>query len=78
VIYNAEIRLVDGFYNNTNVTTIIYAHLSAQDLEAALVKLIYGEQSFSGRLPYKVAKQESDYSSLVNPSAPNNGSIYYS
>jgi len=31
---------------------------------------MYGKQSPSGRMPYTVAKQESDYGALLNPILP--------
>lgn len=77
VIHNAGIRLVDGFYDNPNVTAIVYAHLPGQDSGTALVDLLYGRQSFSGRLPYTVAVQASDYGTLLDPTAPDNTSNYF-
>lgn len=59
VIENAGIRLVDTFYNHPNVTAIIYAHLPGQNVGRALASLVYGDVSFSGKLPYTVAKNES-------------------
>lgn len=77
VIHNAGIRVIDGFYSNPNVTAIIYAHLPGQDSGAALVQLMYGQQSFSGRLPYTVAMNASDYGSLLAPTVPDATSDYY-
>lgn len=77
VIHNAGIRLVDGFYSNPNVTAIIYAHLPGQDTGTALVQLMFGDVSFSGRLPYTVAKQASDYGSLLGPTVADATSDYY-
>ncbi|KZL66043.1 beta-glucosidase [Colletotrichum tofieldiae] len=62
IIHAAGIRLVDQWIEHANVTATIIAHLPGQDSGAALVKLLYGESSFSGRLPYTLAKNESDYS----------------
>lgn len=67
VIHNAGIRLVDQFINNPNVSAVIFAHLPGQDSGRALVELLYGKQSPSGKLPYTVAKNESDYGNLLNP-----------
>jgi beta-glucosidase len=67
VIHNAGVRLVDQFINNPNVTAVIFAHLPGQDSGRALVELLYGRQSPSGKLPYTVAKNESDYGNLLNP-----------
>lgn len=49
---------------------MIFAHLPGQDSGRALVQLLYGQQSFSGKLPYTVAKNESDYINAGQPSSP--------
>ena len=64
VIHNAGVRLVDRWIDNPNITAVILAHLPGQDTGAALVEVMYGNQSPSGRLPYTVAKNESDYAEL--------------
>lgn len=66
-IHNAGIRLVDAFADHPNVTAIMYAHLPGQDGGRALEKIIYGDVSPSGRLPYTVAKKAGDYGDLLNP-----------
>ncbi|KAF4956533.1 hypothetical protein FSARC_11535 [Fusarium sarcochroum] len=60
-IHAAGIRLVDQWIDHPNITATIIAHLPGQDSGEALVKLLYGEASFSGKLPYTIAKNESDY-----------------
>ncbi|KAI0015001.1 glycoside hydrolase family 3 protein [Xylariomycetidae sp. FL0641] len=62
VIHAAGIRLVDQWIEHPNVTATILAHLPGQDSGTALVKLLYGEANFSGKLPYTLARNESDYS----------------
>ncbi|KAI0602912.1 glycoside hydrolase family 3 protein [Biscogniauxia sp. FL1348] len=62
IIHAAGIRLVDQWIEHPNVTATIIAHLPGQDSGEALVKLLYGEAGFSGKLPYTLAKNESDYS----------------
>ncbi|KAK7416178.1 glycoside hydrolase 3 [Neonectria punicea] len=61
IIHAAGIRLVDQWIEHPNVTATIIAHLPGQDSGQALVKLLYGEASFSGKLPYTLAKNETDY-----------------
>ncbi|KAI0010234.1 glycoside hydrolase family 3 protein [Xylariaceae sp. FL0662B] len=61
VIHNAGTRLVDQWIDHPNVTATILAHLPGQDSGEALVKLLYGEAAFTGKLPYTLAKNESDY-----------------
>lgn len=62
MIHAAGIRLVDQWIEHPNITATIIAHLPGQDSGEALVKLLYGEANFSGKLPYTIAKNESDYS----------------
>ncbi|KAI1828175.1 glycoside hydrolase family 3 protein [Xylaria intraflava] len=62
VIHAAGIRLVDQWIEHPNVTATIIAHLPGQDSGEALVQLLYGEAGFSGKLPYTLARNESDYS----------------
>ncbi|KAI1762237.1 glycoside hydrolase family 3 protein [Hypoxylon sp. FL1150] len=61
VIHAAGVRLVDQWIDHINVTATIIAHLPGQDSGEALVKLLYGEAGFSGKLPYTLARNESDY-----------------
>lgn len=67
VVHNAGIRVVDAFADNYNVTAIIYAHLPGQDAGRAVARVLYGDVSPSGRLPYTVARDPADYGSLLNP-----------
>lgn len=62
VVHAAGVRLVDRWIEHPNVTAAVLAHLPGQDSGAALVRLLYGEANFSGRLPYTLARNESDYS----------------
>jgi beta-glucosidase len=70
VIHNAGVRLVDEWIENPNITAVIYGHLPGQDSGRALVELMYGRQSPSGRLPYTVAKKDTDYGIALNPVYP--------
>ncbi|WPH00256.1 Hypothetical protein R9X50_00308000 [Acrodontium crateriforme] len=72
VIHNAGVRLVDNWIDHPNITSVIYAHLPGQDSGQALIDVMYGVQSPSGRLPYTVAKNATDYGSLLNPAVADN------
>lgn len=61
VIHAAGIRLVDQWIGHPNITATVIAHLPGQDSGESLVQLLYGEAGFSGKLPYTIAKNESDY-----------------
>nr|RBQ92251.1 hypothetical protein FVER53263_11749 [Fusarium verticillioides] len=76
-IHNAGVRLVDQWIDHPNVTAVLFAHLPGQDAGKSLVEIIYGDQSPSGRLPYTVAKNESDYGELLMPVKADNASNYY-
>ncbi|KAK4497776.1 hypothetical protein PRZ48_010429 [Zasmidium cellare] len=78
VIHNAGIRLVDQWIEHPNVTATLFAHLPGQASGDALVEVLYGRQSPSGRLPYTVAKNESDYGALLNPTQPDAQNPQYS
>ncbi|KAF9884618.1 hypothetical protein FE257_001440 [Aspergillus nanangensis] len=70
VIHNAGIRLVGDWIDHENITAVMFAHLPGQDAGKAVVDLLYGRHSPSGRLPYTVAKRAEDYGSLLHPSQP--------
>ena len=77
IIHNAGIRLVDVWIENPNVTAVIYAHLPGQDSGRALVEILFGLISPSGKLPYTVAKNESDYGPLLTPSTPSGDYVFF-
>ncbi|KAG6218822.1 hypothetical protein E4U34_003920 [Claviceps purpurea] len=75
VLHNAGPRLVNEFADHPNVTVILMAHLPGRETSkaeqvTALVKLLYGEASPSGKLPYTLARNASDYGHLLNPDKP--------
>lgn len=70
IFQNAGARLVDTFIDHPNVTALIFAHVPGQDSGKALVSLLYGDENFSGKLPYSVPKNESDYAGLDKPAEP--------
>jgi beta-glucosidase len=70
VFHNAGIRLVDQWIDHANVTALIFAHLPGQDSGKALVSILYGKSNPSGKLPYTVARNESDYGELQSPDLP--------
>ncbi|KAI0191870.1 glycoside hydrolase superfamily [Astrocystis sublimbata] len=70
VFHNAGVRLVDQFIDHPNVTALIFAHLPGQDSGRALTSILYGDANPSGKLPYSVPRNESDYGPLRNASLP--------
>ena len=67
IVHNVGVRLVDAFADNENVTAIVFAHLPGQDAGRAVARILYGDVSPSGRLPYTVARDSSDYGNLLGP-----------
>lgn len=70
IFQNAGVRLVDQWIDHPNITALIFAHLPGQDSGAALVSLLYGDDNFSGKLPYSIPKNESDYQNTLAPAQP--------
>lgn len=77
VFHNAGPRLVDTFVDHPNVTGLIFAHLPGQDSGRALTSILYGKSNPSGKLPYTVAKNESDYGQLLSPDVPKDEFAYF-
>jgi beta-glucosidase len=74
IIHTVGIRLLDPWITNPNVTAVIIGHLPGSDTGPALVELLYGSQSPSGKLPYTIPKQSSDYP-VVGPDLPQPGDL---
>ncbi|KAL2152564.1 hypothetical protein VTH82DRAFT_5748 [Thermothelomyces myriococcoides] len=75
VIHNAGIRLVDQFIDHPNVTALMFAHLPGEASGRAVVSLLYGDENPSGKLPYTVARNESDYP-VLGPDVEPEGSMF--
>ncbi|KKA30951.1 hypothetical protein TD95_001324 [Thielaviopsis punctulata] len=69
ILHNSGVRLVDQFADNENVTAIIFGHLPGQDSGPAITSILFGDVNPSGKLPYTVARNESDYFS-AGPDLP--------
>lgn len=77
VFHTAGARLVDQFVEHPNITAIIFAHLPGQDSGKALVDILYGKENPSGKLPYTVARNESDYEALLKPDLTLDGTFQH-
>ncbi|KAH8594126.1 glycosyl hydrolase family 3 N terminal domain-containing protein [Bisporella sp. PMI_857] len=51
--------------SNPNVTAIIAAHLPGEQSGNSIVDVLWGDYNPSGRLPYTIAKQPSDYNAAI-------------
>lgn len=69
VVHAGGTRLVDQWIEHPNVTAAVVAFLPGQDSGEALVRLLHGDDgtNFSGRMPYTVARNESDYGAVLHP-----------
>lgn len=56
---------VEQWIDNPNVTAVIHAHMAGAEAGNAIADVLYGDVNPSGRLPYTIAKQRSDYSADV-------------
>ncbi|KAH6840801.1 glycoside hydrolase superfamily, partial [Chaetomium sp. MPI-CAGE-AT-0009] len=75
VLHNAGTRLVDRFVDHPNVTALIFAHLPGEASGRAVVSLLYGESNPSGKLPYTVARNETDYA-VLGPDVAAEGDMF--
>ncbi|GAB7366379.1 hypothetical protein MBLNU230_g8177t1 [Neophaeotheca triangularis] len=66
ITHNAGVRTLD-FADNENVTAIIMAHLPGQDSGRALTNILYGDANPSGKLPYTIPYEESDFGPILAP-----------
>lgn len=67
VVHNAGIRLVDQWIDHPNITAVILAHLPGQNSGEAITQILYGDVSPNGKLPYTIARNESDYGAILEP-----------
>lgn len=67
VVHAAGIRVVDAWIDHVNVTAVLFAGLPGQESGHSLTDVLYGDVNPSGRLPYTVARRESDYGALLGP-----------
>jgi hypothetical protein len=71
--------LVEAWIDNPNVTAVLAAGLPGQETGNALVDVLFGAVNPSGRLPYTIAKQRSDYpADIVYSSSATTPQITYS
>jgi beta-glucosidase len=67
VIHNAGPRIVGAWIDNPNITAVLFTRLPGQDAGRALVSILFGDISPSGRLPYTLARDPTDYGDLLGP-----------
>jgi beta-glucosidase len=65
VLHTVGPVLVEAWIDHPNVTAVLAAGLPGQESGNAIVDVLFGAVNPSGRLPYTIAKQRSDYSAEV-------------
>ncbi|KAL3420316.1 beta-glucosidase M [Phlyctema vagabunda] len=66
VLHSAGPRVVDAWIEHENVTAVIFGGLPGQESGHSLVDVLYGDVTPSGKLVHTIAKQDSDYGSVLN------------
>jgi hypothetical protein len=57
--------ILEPWIDHPNVTAVVWAGLGGTETGNALVDVLYGDVSPSGRLPYTIAKSPDDYPAQV-------------
>ena len=73
VVHSVGPMIMEEWIDHPNVTAVLWAGLPGQESGNSLVDVLYGAYNPSGRLPYTIAKNRSDYSAdivYVNSSTP--------
>ena len=67
VVHSVGPIILESVLSNANVLAVVWAGLPGQESGNGLVDVLYGSTSPNGKLPYTIAKKESDYgTSVVN------------
>jgi beta-glucosidase len=65
VIHSVGPIILEEILATPNVMAIVWAGLPAQESGIALVDILYGDVSPSGKLPYTIAKRATDYGTTI-------------
>ncbi|EJU05081.1 hypothetical protein DACRYDRAFT_20627 [Dacryopinax primogenitus] len=61
VLHTVGAVTMESWIDNENVTAVLYSALPGQESGNSLVDVLFGAVTPSGKLPYTIAKQRSDY-----------------
>ncbi|KAI9735181.1 MAG: hypothetical protein M1834_001771 [Cirrosporium novae-zelandiae] len=64
ITHSGGINIMD-WADNDNVTAIIAAHLPGNQMGNSIADILYGDTNPSGKLPYTIAYEKSDYNTAV-------------
>jgi len=57
--------IIEPWIDHPNVTAVLWAGISGTEIGNAIADVLYGDYNPSGRLPYTIAKQASDYVPVI-------------
>ncbi|KAF2836614.1 glycoside hydrolase family 3 protein [Patellaria atrata CBS 101060] len=72
VMHTVGAVMVDSFYDNPNVTAILWAGLPGEESGNSIADVLYGRINPGGKLPFTIAKSPEDYPTSIIYT-PNNG-----
>lgn len=61
VVHSVGPLIIEPWIEHPNITAVLWAGLSGPETGNSLVDVVYGDVNPSGRLPYTIAKNASDY-----------------
>jgi beta-glucosidase len=65
VVHSVGPLIIESWIDHPNVTAVLWAGIPGQESGNALVDVLYGLYNPSGRLPYTIAKNRTDYSADI-------------
>lgn len=65
IVHSVGPLILEPWIDHPNVTAVLWAGLPGQESGNALVDVLYGAVNPSGRLPYTIAKDQSDYAADI-------------
>ena len=72
VAHSVGPAILEPWIEHPNVTAVVWAGIPGTEAGNSLADVLYGDYNPSGRLPYTIAKDPSDYSAqLVTGGGPN-------
>ncbi|KAK7693727.1 hypothetical protein QCA50_003299 [Cerrena zonata] len=72
IAHSVGAAIMESWIDHPNVTAVIWAGIPGQEAGNSIADVLYGDFNPSGRLPYTIAKQLSDYSAqLTTGGGPN-------
>ena len=80
VVHSVGPMDMEAWIDHPNVTAVLWAGIPGQESGNALVDVLYGKYNPSGRLPYTIAKNRSDYPAdiiYVNTDVPAETQVNY-